>query len=106
EESGARWLSARFAPEISEPVRLHVPAKRYLCATDRDYRSRLSAASVHTLRLQGGPMSAHEVQRFEGERFHREAVRVRLWDDQGRVDGLATPPLGDYLAMIAAACRT
>ncbi|HET9329957.1 MAG TPA: HD domain-containing protein [Steroidobacteraceae bacterium] len=106
EETGARWLAARFAPEISEPVRLHVPAKRYLCATDRDYLSRLSPASVHTLRLQGGPMSAHEVERFEGERFHREAVRVRLWDDQGKVAGLVTPSLRDYLPMLAAACRT
>ena len=106
EETGARWLAARFAPEISEPVRLHVPAKRYLCATDRDYLSRLSPASVHTLRLQGGPMSAHEVERFEAERFHREAVRVRLWDDQGKVAGLVTPSLRDYLPMIAAACRT
>lgn len=106
EETGARWLSARFAAEISEPVRLHVPAKRYLCATDPGYLSRLSPASVHTLRLQGGPMSAHEVGRFESERFHREAVRVRLWDDQGKVAGLVTPPLVDYLAMISAACRT
>jgi len=106
EETGARWLAARFAPEISEPVRLHVPAKRYLCATDRGYLSRLSPASVHTLRLQGGPMSAHEVQQFEGQRFHREAVRVRLWDDQGKVAGLVTPPLDDYLAMITAASRS
>jgi len=106
EQTGARWLAARFAPEISEPVRLHVPAKRYLCATDRDYLSRLSPASVHTLRLQGGPMSAHEVQQFEGERFHRQAVRVRLWDDQGKVAGLVTPPLRDYLEMITAASRT
>ncbi len=106
EETGARWLAARFAPEISEPVRLHVPAKRYLCATDLDYLSRLSPASVHTLRLQGGPMSGHEVERFEGERFHREAVRVRLWDDQGKVAGLVTPSLRDYLPLIAAACRT
>ena len=105
EETGARWLQARFAPEIAEPVRLHVPAKRYLCATDRGYLSRLSPASVHTLQLQGGPMSALEVQQFEAERFHREAVRVRLWDDQGKVAGLATPPLRAYLQMITAASR-
>ena len=58
EEVGARWLARRFGPGISEPVRLHVPAKRYLCATDRQYLQRLSRASVHTLALQGGPMSA------------------------------------------------
>jgi len=105
EESGARWLAARFAAEVSEPVRLHVPAKRYLCATDPAYAARLSSASAHTLKLQGGPMSAQEVQAFERERFHREAVRVRLCDDQGKVAGLLTPSLRDYLAMIDAASR-
>ncbi|HXB18330.1 MAG TPA: HD domain-containing protein, partial [Steroidobacteraceae bacterium] len=48
EEVGARWLAERFRPEVSEPVRLHVPAKRYLCATDADYLRQLSSASVHT----------------------------------------------------------
>jgi [1-hydroxy-2-(trimethylamino)ethyl]phosphonate dioxygenase len=100
EETGARWLAQRFAPEISEPVRLHVPAKRYLCAVDRAYFARLSPASVHTLKLQGGPMSAAEVAKFEGEPFHREAVRVRHWDDQGKVAGLKTPSLHDFLALI------
>lgn len=105
EELGARWLAQRFGPQISEPVRLHVPAKRYLCATDDRYIGQLSSASVHTLSLQGGPMSAQEVQRFEGERYFREAVRVRLWDDQGKVAGLRTPPLASYVAMIDAAAR-
>lgn len=105
EEIGARWLAQRFGPQISEPVRLHVPAKRYLCATDARYFGHLSEASVHTLKLQGGPMSADETRRFEGERYFREAVRVRLWDDQGKVAGLETPPLEAYLGMIDAAAR-
>jgi [1-hydroxy-2-(trimethylamino)ethyl]phosphonate dioxygenase len=100
EQVGARWLAARFGPEVSEPVRLHVPAKRYLCATDSSYFRQLSPASVHTLALQGGRMSADEVAAFEGEPYFREAVRVRRWDDQGKVAGLATPPLEDYVAMI------
>ena len=105
EEVGARWLARRFGPQISEPVRLHVPAKRYLCATDRQYFERLSPASVHTLKLQGGPMSAQEARAFEGERYHQEAVRVRHWDDQGKVAGLTTPPLEAYRAMLNAAAR-
>jgi [1-hydroxy-2-(trimethylamino)ethyl]phosphonate dioxygenase len=105
EEIGALWLARRFPAEISEPVRLHVPAKRYLCATDAGYAGRLSEASVHTLRLQGGPMSAAETRHFESQRYFREAVRVRLWDDQGKVAGLRTPPLEAYLGMLEAAVR-
>jgi len=100
EELGARWLSRRFPAAISEPVRLHVPAKRYLCATDAHYFARLSAASVHTLRLQGGPMSAAELARFEGEHYFKDAVRVRRWDDQGKVAGLRTEPLEAYAPLI------
>lgn len=100
EESGSRWLAQRFRPEVSEPVRLHVPAKRYLLATDAGYFAKLSPASVITLRLQGGPMAAHEIARFEAEPFYKEAVRVRHWDDAGKVAGLSTPGLGDYRALI------
>ncbi len=100
ERSGARWLAERFAPDVTEPVRLHVPAKRYLCATDPGYLAQLSPASVLTLRLQGGAMTAAEIARFEAEPFHREAVRVRLWDDRGKVPGLATRPLEDYRGLL------
>lgn len=100
EQSGARWLAARFPPEVSEPVRLHVPAKRYLCATNPAYFARLSAASVLTLKLQGGAMAADEVAAFEAEPFHREAVLVRLWDDEGKVAGLETRALADYRGLI------
>ena len=96
EAIGARWLAERFASGVSEPVRLHVAAKRYLCATNPGYFARLSPASVTTLALQGGPMSADQVRTFETEPHHREAVRLRLWDDQGKVEGLKTRELGDY----------
>jgi phosphonate degradation associated HDIG domain protein len=100
ERIGSRWLAARFPAEVSDPVRLHVPAKRYLLATDARYFAKLSPASVITLKLQGGPMAAHEVAQFETERFHEDAVRVRQWDDQGKVEGLKTPGLGDYRTLI------
>src|SRR5208283_5493628 len=61
---GAAWLAKHFGPEVSDPVRLHVPAKRYLCATDPGYVAKLSEASVVTLKLQGGPMSTPEVAQF------------------------------------------
>jgi len=100
EEVAGRWLARRFGPTVSEPVRLHVPAKRYLCAVDPSYFSKLSAASVATLKLQGGPMSAREVLNFERERFHQDAVRVRRWDDRGKIAGFATGSFADYRALI------
>ena len=102
ERVGGRWLAGRFRPEVSEPVRLHVPAKRYLLATDAEYFAKLSPASVITLKLQGGPMAAHEVAQFEAEPFYKDAVRIRQWDDQGKVAGLKTPGVSDYRALIEA----
>lgn len=96
EATGARWLGDRFGPDVAEPVRLHVKAKRYLCATDPTYFSQLSPASVLTLRLQGGPMSAEEVAAFEAEPGYRDAIAVRLCDDRGKVPGLVTRRLEDY----------
>lgn len=100
EECGSSWLAKRFGPAVSEPVRLHVRAKRYLCATDLAYYRSLSAASVHTLKLQGGPMSSTEVAAFEAEPYQREAVLLRRWDDQGKVASLRTPDFETYLLLI------
>jgi [1-hydroxy-2-(trimethylamino)ethyl]phosphonate dioxygenase len=105
EVTGARWLEQRFAPAVSEPVRLHVPAKRYLCATDTHYFTQLSSASVHTLKLQGGPMLPEEIRRFETEPYYREAVVVRRCDDQGKVAGLKTPALRDHTALLDSLAR-
>lgn len=102
EQVGSRWLAQRFRPEVSEPVRLHVPAKRYLLATDAGYFAKLSPASVVTLKLQGGPMSAREAAQFEAERYCHDAVLIRRCDDQGKVTGLDTPGLLDYRELIEA----
>lgn len=101
---GARWLEARFPPEVSEPIKLHVAAKRYLCAVDRDYRDRLSSPSQVSLALQGGPMTPEEVREFEQHRFARDATRLRHWDDAAKVPRLATPPL-EHFAVALDACR-
>jgi phosphonate degradation associated HDIG domain protein len=106
EESGAHWLAKHFNAAVSEPVRLHVAAKRYLCATDAGYFARLSPASVHTLQLQGGPMSRPEVAQFEAAALSREAVRLRHWDDQGKVAGLKTLPLEAYAPLIERVARS
>ena len=100
EESGAMVLAPFFPSVITECVRLHVPAKRYLCATDKGYHDRLSEASKHTLMLQGGPMSAEEVKDFESNPYHREAVRVRIWDDEGKKPGVVTPEFRHYVPLL------
>jgi phosphonate degradation associated HDIG domain protein len=100
EEAGAKVLEQFFPPVVVACVRLHVPAKRYLCATDTAYYDRLSEASKHTLSLQGGPMSDAEVAAFDSNPFHREAVRVRIWDDAGKQPGMATPPFSHYVPLL------
>ena len=97
---GAAWLSRYFPASVCDPVRLHVPAKRYLCTTDPDYLSQLSPASVVTLRLQGGNLTPAEVAAFEAEQYCREAVLVRRWDDQGKVAGFDVPGFDHYLPLI------
>ena len=99
---GAGWLARRFGPEVSDPVRLHVPAKRYLCVTEADYFSNLSAASRHTLQLQGGPMPPAQLAAFEREPYFRAALRVRRWDDRAKVADLKIPGLEVYRALIEA----
>lgn len=96
EEAGARYLEPFFPASITEPIRLHVAAKRYLCATDKDYFSQLSDASVNSLKVQGGPMSPAEVEHFEANPYHKQAVKLRLYDDDGKIAGLEIKPVTDY----------
>ena len=96
DEIAAAFLSSHFGPEVTEPVRLHVQAKRYLCAVEPDYLNELSDASVRTLNLQGGPMSDEETCAFEANPYHRDALRVRRYDDQGKVDSAITPVFANF----------
>jgi phosphonate degradation associated HDIG domain protein len=96
ETAGARTLAAGFPAVVTESVRLHVAAKRFLCATDMTYAARLSAASRHSLALQGGAMNAEEIDAFRRLSFHRDAVRLRLWDDAAKVPGRATPTFDHF----------
>lgn len=100
ERVGASWLDVRFGAAVADPVRLHVAAKRYLCATTKRYRATLSPASLHTLELQGGPMSAAEAEAFRTEPHFRAALHLRLWDDRAKVPGLRCPQLDDYWPLI------
>lgn len=97
ERLGAEWLGDRFPESVVEPIRMHVDAKRYLCAVDPGYRGTLSAPSETSLHLQGGPMSVEECVAFRQTPYFSDAVKLRHWDDQAKVVGLQTPPLEHFL---------
>ena len=100
EAIGAEWLRIRFGPAVSEPVRLHVDAKRYLCRVEPEYRTKLSASSIQSLELQGGPLDDDEVREFELNPWFRDAVALRHWDDLAKDPGLRVPGLGAYVDLL------
>ena len=104
EELGAKWLAKHFTPDVVEPVRLHVAAKRYLCATESDYFGKLSPDSVRSLNLQGGLMSADEVEAFRRRPFYAEAVQLRRYDEAAK-DPHATTADFDHFLRHVEACR-
>jgi len=105
EAIGYAWLARHFVIRVTAPVLMHVAAKRYLCAKDREYAAHLSPASIESLGLQGGAFTAQEARDFEHQPFWREAVRLRRWDDLAKIPGLAVPGLEHYRAALDAALR-
>ena len=91
------FLRGLFSIGVTDPIRLHVDAKRYLCATHPGYYDALSADSKRSLALQGGIFSEEQAQAFISQTGAIQAVRVRIWDDLAKEGGLATPPLAHYL---------
>jgi phosphonate degradation associated HDIG domain protein len=100
EKVGADWLAQYFLPSVSEPVRLHVAAKRYLCAAQPGYLEKLSPASQQSLALQGGPLNPIEAAEFQQLPHFRAALRLRCWDEAAKVPGLAVPELESYRALL------
>jgi phosphonate degradation associated HDIG domain protein len=93
---GQAWLRSRFGPEITEPVRLHVDAKRYLCYAEPEYLSQLSPSSLLSLKLQGGAYSEDQARDFEQRPCFRDAVALRRWDDAAKSPQLVVPGLDAY----------
>jgi phosphonate degradation associated HDIG domain protein len=102
EAVGHAFLTRYFGPDVTEPVRLHVAAKRYLCATEADYFARLSPDSVRSLQLQGGAMSPAEVAAFDKLPGARDAVQLRRFDEGAKVKDLPTPPVEHFLPHVRA----
>ena len=97
------FIRPLFPAAIVEAIRLHVDAKRALCALEPDYYESLSEDSKRSLTLQGGIFTRQETEEFMAKPFAENALRVRRWDDRAKVAGATTPPIGHYLE-IATRC--
>jgi gamma-butyrobetaine dioxygenase len=97
---GEQYLRQWFGPEVTAPVGLHVEAKRYLCATEPDYLGRLSAVSVRSLDVQGGPMNEAEAEAFRAGVGWESAVQLRRWDDEAKREDHRTKAVADYRPML------
>jgi predicted HD phosphohydrolase len=98
--AAGRALAALLPEAAVEPVRLHVDAKRYLCAVEPDYRARLSPASIHTMSLQGGIMDGQAAAAFAALPHAEDACRLRRWDDAGKVRGADVPGFAAYRPLL------
>ena len=105
EEIGVEFLGHAFSPAVTEPIRLHVEAKRYLTTARPGYLELLTPTSIRSLEFQGGPMSPHELRRFESNPHYGVAVKIREYDDRAKTVGLVTPPFDHFRKHLEAAVR-
>lgn len=99
EVMGASYLKQWFGPAVTEPIKLHVPAKRAMCL-DKAYMEKLSDASKLSLKLQGGPFTKEEADNFMKNPYAKDAIRLRHWDDEAKRTDLVMPPLEHYRDMM------
>jgi phosphonate degradation associated HDIG domain protein len=102
EEIAAAYLSRWFGEEVTTPIRLHVPAKRFLCWREPNYLEQLSPASIESLALQGGLMNDEQAAAFLRNPYANAAIALRRWDDEAKVAGLSVPDAAYYLPMLRA----
>lgn len=105
EAHGAALLRRWFGPEVTTPVALHVAAKRHLCAVEPGYEAALSPASQLSLRLQGGRFTPAQARSFAEAPFAAAAIRLRRYDDAGKLADLAVPPLEAYADLLRRQAR-
>lgn len=103
-QAGARWLEPRVGRRIAWLAESHVPAKRYLVATEPAYAAGLTDVSGRTLRAQGGAMDAAEIAAFRSQPDWELAVQIRRWDDLGKDPAATVPAIDAYVGDLRAAC--
>jgi len=106
ERVGAGWLSRAFVADVTEPIRLHVDAKRYLCSIEAAYYDGLSASSKRSLELQGGSMTAHEMEAFRAHAAAQDAIELRRIDDLAKQVGRVVPGAGTYRELLLQALHS
>ena len=99
EDIGFNFLKNYFKPEVVEPIKLHVQAKRYLCR-EKSYWNALSEASKVSLKLQGGVMSDKETEEFTSLKFHYDSILLRKYDDEGKIPNFKMRKIEDYRNLI------
>lgn len=102
ERIGSGFLARTLPMGVTEPIALHVRAKRYLATINPDYLEALSGASLQSFILQGGVMSSEEIDAFLAEPYHEDALKLRAYDELGKVVGMEIAGFDTYLPMIAA----
>ena len=102
ENIASNFLKDFFSEEITESIRLHVVAKRYLCSIDNSYYESLSKASKNSFKVQGGALNKEEINELENNKYFKDAVRLRKWDDRGKVSLKEVEELDTYKEMIVA----
>jgi len=101
ERRGAEWLAGCFPPSVSQPVLLHVMAKRYRCAVDSAYLDQLSPASLLSLQLQGGPLDEQQASNYRADPFYEDSLLLRSWDEAAKVPGEETESLEFFLQYVS-----
>ncbi len=102
ENLAKEFLDRYFTAMVTEPIHLHVDAKRYLCRREDGYQALLSEPSLLSLHLQGGPMNEEECLVFEQHPHYQAAIQLRKYDDAAKVPNLQVLPIEHYLNMIEA----
>ena len=102
ENIASNFLKDFFSEEITESIRLHVVAKRYLGSSDNSYYESLSKASKNSFKVQGGALNKEEINELENNKYFKDAVRLRKWDDRGKVSLKEVEELDTYKEMIVA----
>ena len=95
-----------FEPAVTEPIRLHVAAKRYLCASNPDYWEKLSHESKRSLELQGGVFSQEAASKFINLPYGADAVELRIYDDRAKVSNKPSSSLSHFMQYVNPCLKT